>query len=196
MVTIDRIRYLQDRISRFDDQQAYKELFTSLYSYLYYFAMSFVKTKELAEEIVSDVFIKIWQHRKVLDRIDNLKVYLYVTTRNIAFNCLDKQKRIATNNIDDFPAEFTSVYFDPEQLMITADMLALIRKAIDGLPPKCRTIFKLVKEDGLKYREVAQILNISVKTVESQLAIALHKIGTVVSFDISKAIHSPLRRTN
>jgi RNA polymerase sigma-70 factor (ECF subfamily) len=80
--------------------------------------------------------------------------------------------------------------------MITADMLALIRKAIDGLPPKCRTIFKLVKEDGLKYREVAEILNISVKTVESQLAIALHKIGTVVSFDISKAIHSPLRRTN
>jgi RNA polymerase sigma-70 factor (family 1) len=194
MNTIDRIGYLQDRISRFDDQQAYKELFTSLYSYLFQFAKTFVKTKELAEEIVSDVFIKVWQRRKELDRIDNLKVYLYVTTRNMAFNCLDKQKRIATNNIEDFPAELTSAYFDPEQLMITADMLALIQKAIDGLPAKCRMIFKLAKEDGLKYREVAEILNISVKTVENQLAIALRKIGTVVSFDISKAVHSSLRQ--
>ncbi len=186
-MTVDRIQYLQQQIARFDDQHAYKELFQSLYHYLYPFARTIVKEKESAEEVVSDVFIKVWEKRKELEKIDNLKVYLYVSTRNIAFNYLDKQKRSATFSIDDFQAEFTSVYFDPEQMLITADMLALIQKAIDQLPSKCRLIFKLAKEDGLKYKEIAEILNISAKTVENQVAIALHKIGNTVSFDIKRS---------
>ena len=193
MITATSIQNLQLRIARFDDQQAYKELYTSLYSYLFLFAKTFVKSKESAEEVVSDVFIKVWEKRKELEKIENLKVYLYVATRNIAYNYLDKQKRNATNPLDDFQAEFTSVYFNPEQLLITADMLQLIQKAIDQLPPKCKMIFKLAKEDGLKYREVAEILNISVKTVENQLAIALQKIGNVVSFDIDKTVSSSIR---
>lgn len=193
MITAARIQFLQHRVALLDDQQAYKELFTSLYSYLYHFARTLVRAKEPAEEIVSDVFIKVWEKRRELKKIENLKVYLYVTTRNMAFNYLDKQKRIPTDHLEDIPAEFTSVYFDPEQLMITADMLTLIQKAIDQLPPKCRMIFKLAKEDGLKYREVAEILNVSVKTVENQLAIALHKIGKTVSFDIHKSVPSSMR---
>lgn len=191
MVNVNRIQYLQQRIAHFDDQQAYKDLFTSLYPYLFAFARTLVKAKETAEEVVSDVFIRIWERRKELDKVENLKVYLYVSTRNTAYNYLEKQKRTATNSIEDYQAEFTSVYFDPEQLLITADMLALIQRAIDQLPPKCKIIFKLVKEDGLKYRDVAEILNISVKTVENQLAIALCKLGTAVSFDIKKTIPSP-----
>ncbi|HEX9509734.1 MAG TPA: RNA polymerase sigma-70 factor [Puia sp.] len=193
MLTATSLQDLQLRIARFDDQQAYKELYTSLYSYLYQFAKSFVKTKEPAEEIVSDVFIKVWEKRKELEKIENLKVYLYVSTRNIAFNYLDKQKRNITNYLEDYHAEFTSVYFDPEQLLITADMLRLIQKAIDQLPPKCKMIFKLAKEGGLKYREIAEVLNISPKTVENQLAIALQKIGNVVSFDIQKTVPSSIR---
>jgi RNA polymerase sigma-70 factor (ECF subfamily) len=187
-IATDRIRYLQAQIARFEDQQAYKELFLSFYPYLLDFAFSLIKSRESAEEIVSDLFIKIWEKRKELEKIDNLKVYVYVATRNIAFNYIDKQKRAATNNIEDYPTEFVSRYFDPEQLMITSDMIARIDKAIDHLPPKCKMIFKLVKEDNLKYREVADILNISIKTVENQLAIALRKIGSAVSFDIRKTV--------
>lgn len=187
-MTAESLKYLQSRIARFDDQKAYKELFTSLYSPLFLFAKSMVKSKESAEEIVSDVFIRIWEKRRDLEKIDNLKVYLYVSTRNAALNYLSLQKRNSTNPLDEFHAEFTSIYFDPEQLLITADMLALIKKAIDQLPPKCKIIFKLVKEDGLKYKEVAEILNLSVKTVENQVAIALQKIGTTVSFDVDKTI--------
>jgi RNA polymerase sigma-70 factor (family 1) len=192
MMKETRIQYLQCRIAHFDDQQAYKELFMGLYSFLFPFAKTLVKAKEPAEEIVSDVFIKVWEKRKGLEKIDNLKVYLYVTTRNIALNYVEKQKRTATHSIEDYTVELSSVYFDPEQLLITADMLALIQKAIDQLPPKCKMVFKLAKEDGLKYREIAEVLNISVKTVENQLAIALHKIGSAVSFDIRKTIASPL----
>jgi RNA polymerase sigma-70 factor (family 1) len=194
MIIASKIIYLQYRIARLDDQQAYRELYTSLYSYLFGFAKTIVQSRESAEEVVSDVFIKVWERRKELEKIENLKVYLYVATRNIAFNYLDKQKRNSTNSIDDVEAEFTSIDFDPEQLLITADMLALIQKAIDQLPPKCKVIFKLAKEDGLKYREVAEVLNISVKTVENQLAIALFKIGTAVSFDIRRTIPSSLKQ--
>jgi RNA polymerase sigma-70 factor (family 1) len=195
MITANKIQYLQSRIVCFDDQSAYKELFTGLYSYLYYFAISFVKTKQSAEEIVSDVFIKLWEKRKELEKVINLKVYLYVATRNISLNYLDKQKHFVTQSIDG-TEEIQSLYFDPEQLMITAEMLNRIHRAIDNLPPKCRVIFKLVKEDRLKYKEVAEILHISVKTVENQLAIALHKIGTAVSFDISRSVSSSLGHHN
>jgi len=194
-IAADRIHYLQSRIARHDDQQAYKELFISFYSYLFHFALGIVKSKESAEEVVSDIFIKIWEKRDALEKIANLRVYLYVATRNLAFNYADKQKRSATNSIEEFSVEFKSRYFDPEQLLITADMMALIEKEIDRLPPKCRIIFKLVKEDNLKYKEVAEILNISLKTVENQLAIALRKIGHAVRFDITKTISPHVSHT-
>lgn len=193
MIIAGKIKELQHRIVCMDDQQAYKELYTSLYSFLLAFARTIVSSRETAEEIVSDVFIKIWERRKELVKIANLKVYLYVATRNIAFNYLDKQKRTPTNSIDNIEAEFTSIYFDPEQLMITAEMLDLIQKAIDQLPPKCKMIFRLAKEDGLKCREVAEILNLSVKTVENQLAIALEKIGNTVRFDVGRSIASTVK---
>ena len=195
MIDADRIKYLQEQI-RENDQWAYKELFTSLYSYLFHFARTLLKAKEPAEEVVSDVFIKVWEHRSNLDKISNLKVYLYISTRNCAYNYLEKQRRTVTHPIAEYPEDLPSIYFDPEQLMITADMLAMIQQAINQLPPKCKMIFKLTKEDGLKYQEVAEILNLSVKTVENQLAIALHKIGTAVHFDIQKTIPSSHRQSH
>src|SRR5271170_5988310 len=161
MIAFDKIADLQLRIARNEDHKAYKELFTSLYTYLLHFAFTLVKMKQPAEEIVSDVFIKIWQKRKELEKIENLKVYLYISTKNTALNYLEKQKRAATDNIDKFANQFKSIYFDPEQLMITADMVSLIHEAIESLPLRCKMIFKLVKEDNLKYKEVAEILNIS-----------------------------------
>jgi len=86
--------------------------------------------------------------------------------------------------------ELRSLYFDPEQLLITAEMINRIKEVINQLPPKCRIIFKLVKEDDLRYREVAEILDISIKTVENQVSIALKKIGSAINFDITRVISS------
>ena len=166
-----RIQYLQTRIARFDDQLAYKELFTTLYPSLYHFTLHFTKVKETSEEIISDVFIKIWQKRKDLESIQQLKVYCFVMAKNLSINQLEKQKRLHTVRLDDYAehlTEFTSVYNDPEQLMITDEMLHRIAKAVDALPLKCRMIFKLVKEEGFKYKEAAEIMHISEKTVENQ----------------------------
>ena len=194
MIAAERIAYLQNRIARFEDPVAYKELFISLYSYLYNFAWNFVKSKQLSEEVVSDVFLKIWEKRKSLQKIDNLKLYLYVATKNISLNYLEKKKTMAFSDIEDFATELKSTYSDPEQLMITSDMLLLINHVILQLPPRCRLIFKLVKEDRMKYKEVAEVLHLSVKTVENQVAIAVRKIGSVVSFDIQRTVSSPVNR--
>ncbi|MBS1946426.1 MAG: RNA polymerase sigma-70 factor [Bacteroidetes bacterium] len=190
MIAAERISYLQDQIARFDDQQAYKELFVSLYGYLYNFAWNFVKSKQLSEEVVSDVFIKVWEKRKSLGKIDNLKIYLYVSAKNIAINYLDKKAYRPFSSIEDHANELKSSYPDPEQLLITSDMMLIINKAIRQLPPKCRLIFKLVKEDRMKYKEVAEVLHISERTVENQVAIAVRKIGSSISFDINRAVSS------
>jgi RNA polymerase sigma-70 factor (ECF subfamily) len=160
MIAPNKITDLQARIARHEDPLAYKELFTSLYNHLLHFALSVVRAKQPAEEIVSDVFIKIWEKRKELDKIENLKVYLYIATKNKALNYLEKQKKTVTDDIEKFAGQFKSIYFNPEQLMITADMVALIHGAIENLPNRCKMIFKLVKEDNMKYKEVAGIMNI------------------------------------
>lgn len=191
MIAAERIAYLQARIAQFEDQRAYEELYVSLYNYLYNFAWSIVKSKQSAEEIVSDVFIKVWQKRATIESIENFKVYLYVATKNISLNYLGKTKALSFTDIDDFSTELISTYSDPEQLLVTSDMLVLINDAISQLPSRCRLIFQLVKEDKMKCREVAEILQLSTKTVENQVAIAVKKIGKAVRFDLGRAIVSP-----
>jgi RNA polymerase sigma-70 factor (family 1) len=193
MIAAERIAFLQMRIARFDDQKAYEELYVSLYEYLYNFAWSFVKSKQLSEEIVSDVFIKVWQKRSTLESIENFKVYLYVVAKNISLNYVGKNKTLTYSDIRDLSAELISTYSDPEQLLITSDMMQLINNAVAQLPTRCRLIFRLVKEDRMKCREVAEILQISIKTVENQVAIAVRKIGNAVKFDIGRALASPSR---
>jgi len=172
----------------YDDSFAYKELFLSFYNPLLRFATSLVKSKEQAEEIVSDVFIQIWEKRKRINSINNLKVYLFIAVKNTALNYLSRQNKTLTDNIDLADLELKSIYFDPEQLMVTAEMIARIKQAIEQLPPKCKLIFKLIKEEELKYKDVAEILGLSIKTVEHQVSIALKKIGASIQFDLSKAI--------
>jgi RNA polymerase sigma-70 factor (ECF subfamily) len=184
-----RIQQLQTRISRFDDQKAYKELYTSLYPSLYHFIIEMIKSRQLAEEIISDVFIKIWEKRASLEEILNLRVYCFVMAKNLTLNQLQKQKREATCNIDEYGANIMSRNGNPEQMMITEEMLKRVREVVEALPSRCRTTFILVKENGFKYREAAEILDVSVKTIENQLAIALKKINAAIYFDICRSIH-------
>lgn len=180
----ENIRLLQQAIACFDDTQAYKQLFLLFYPSLVPFAISIIKSKELAEEIVSDVFVKIWQKRQQLDKVDNLKFYLFTAVKNRCIDELNGSANRNTINIHDAPIEFRSLYHDPEQRMISAEMVKKIRVAVQELPPRCQLIFKLVKEEGLKYKEVAELLQLSVKTVESQMSIAFKKIGTAINYKL------------
>jgi len=183
------LKDIQNRIALQSDEQAYEELFHHFYPSLYQFALSFVKTGQLAEEVVSDVFIRIWQKRAALARIHDLKLYLFICTKNTSLNYLRQQKKDAVLP-DDYRVQLRSVYFDPEQLLITAEMINRIQEAINQLPPRCQLIFKLIKDDGLKYKEVAELLHLSLKTVENQMTVALRKIGSAIHFDIRTTVKS------
>ncbi|ULQ56015.1 RNA polymerase sigma-70 factor [Flavihumibacter rivuli] len=188
MIAPARIQFLKERIARHDDQMAYKELFQSYYTPLFQFAMGFTRNRQSAEEIVSDVFISLWEKRTRLEDISNLKLYLYTSIRNAALNYITRQNKVSITDLSELPVEPSAIHIDPERLMITAEMKKMIAEAIQQLPARCKLIFKLVKEDDLKYREVAEILKISVKTVEAQMTIALRKIGEAVRFDPSKTL--------
>ncbi|MEO7393637.1 MAG: RNA polymerase sigma-70 factor [Chitinophagaceae bacterium] len=186
----DHIRRLLSVIASNNDQIAYKELFLLLHGRLKQFAYSILKSNEEAEELVSDIFIRIWQKREQLTAIDTPLFYFYTTVKNLAINRLKKQKRQINLSDDDWLVQLNSIYFDPEKIMITEEMVRQITKAVNDLPPRCRLIFKLIKEDGLKYKETAELLQLSVKTIEAQMAIALRRIAKCMHFEI-KNISQP-----
>lgn len=187
--TADHILNLQQRIALHSDQSAYKELYLLFYKPLLQFGYSFVRSHEMAEEIVSDVFVNLWKKRAQITDIQNLRLYLFVSTKNTALNYLRSQKKPLLQ-AEQYQVQLQSIYFDPERLMITAEMVNRVQAAIRKLPPRCQLIFKLVKEDGLKYREVAELLNLSVKTVENQMITATRRVGEAIRFDMLTTITS------
>lgn len=188
MIAASLLERLLNRIAHYDDPLAYKELFLLYHKRLVNFSMTITKSKETAEEVVSDVFMKIWTGRSTLTGIQNFHLYIYIATKNLSINRLLKEKKEKSFSLDETVINTQTIYADPEQLMITAEMYKRIRHAIENLPPKCQLIFKLVREDGLKYREVAELLNLSLKTVENQMSIALKKITESIRFDLSRTV--------
>ncbi len=158
------------------DQHAFKQLFQHFFKPISQFAFAIVKTQDAATDITDEVFIKLWRNRANLLSIQNLRVYLYKAAKNTALNYLSRK----ANEIITDPFDFINIELKddntPDQLMITAEMFARIKAVVDQLPPRCKMIFKLVREDGLKYKEVAEILNISIKTVDAQMVIAVRRI--------------------
>jgi RNA polymerase sigma-70 factor (ECF subfamily) len=170
------IAILSVKVSEQDDERAFEQLFLHFYPRLLSFSLTYLQNRDWAAEVVEDVLIHLWEHRKVLPAVKNLTYYLYVATRNGSLNCLKKNRRNATLDLDEAQADTLQFHRDPENILISEEVLRSIEKAISSLPGKCQLIFRLVKEEGLKYREVAELLSLSVKTVEAQMSIALRKI--------------------
>jgi RNA polymerase sigma-70 factor (family 1) len=163
------------------DEEAFKKIYYLFYKKLYLFSLALVKTKVAAEEITEDVFIKIWQQKSQISGIRNLRVYLYIAAKNTALSYLSKKaKDNLTEPFDNIHVDLFRSAVTPEELMITAEMFRKIQMQVEALPPRCKMIFKLIREDGLKYKEVSDILNISVNTIDVQIAIAVKKIAAAL----------------
>lgn len=144
------------------------------------FAYSIIKIKEAADEIVDDVFVKLWKQRENATAITNIRVYLYVAVKNSSLNYLSsKAHRQITEPFNHLDIELGHDQA-PDQRMISAELQARITAAVESLPPRCKMIFKLVREDGLRYKDVAEILNLTVNTVDAQMVIALKRISEKV----------------
>ncbi|MDR2037549.1 MAG: RNA polymerase sigma-70 factor [Bacteroidales bacterium] len=169
------------RIAVNGEESAFRKLYYDYYERLFRFGMHMVKSEEWCEEIVSDVFFNIWQNRQQLTEIDNLEAYLFKSVKNKCLHYLDKSARRPRNQDLSVSIEYTTIDENtPESIVLDNELNQLLQKAINSLPDRCRTIFKLVREDGMKYKQIAEILNISVRTIDAQMSIATQKIKAII----------------
>jgi RNA polymerase sigma-70 factor (ECF subfamily) len=178
--------YFHDRLAR-GDIKAFEMLYNEQYNSLCHFAKRFVLDLEAAREIVQGVFVSIWEKRTSLPDEISLKTYLYASVRN---RCLDYLKhlkveyeyeKMRVREITESGNNSFNEIDHPLDGLITTELENAIKDAIDSLPDKCKEIFELSRFKGLKYREIAEELNISVKTVETQMSRAIHTLKKKLS---------------
>jgi RNA polymerase sigma-70 factor, Bacteroides expansion family 1 len=164
-----------------DSQKAFESLYLSFFDRLLRFASLHVVSNHEAEEIVSDTFLAIWKGRKTLPEVANFEAYIYSIMR---YKIIDHLRTNVQKNIrlDDLQIDlFAAVETTPEDDLITQEQVELLNDAINSLPNKCKIAFKMVREDKMRYKDVAEALEISVKTLETHLATATRKLRELLS---------------
>jgi RNA polymerase sigma-70 factor (family 1) len=181
------LQHIQSLIAE-GDEKALASLYQLFSKRLLHFATVLTRSAEQAEEIVEDTFVKLWSNRTEVPNITNLNVYLYVAVKNRSLNAIArKAKELVHIPFDHLEIDIGQSATDPYSLLITSEMMQRMQQAVEALPPRCKMIFKLIRQDGLSYKEVADILNISVNTIDVQMAIAVKRICTSLQLPANKA---------
>ena len=154
------------------DHEAFNNLFRLYSSKVYRFSIGYLKSREEAEEIVQDTFFRVWQNRGTINTSYSFSGFLFTIAHNLILNRIRKlRNQFALQNhlrISDLTK------CNPTEDKILQDDLDLVRQTVlSELPPKRRLIFELIRESEMSYQQVAEKLNISVKTVEAQMTEAL-----------------------
>jgi len=143
------------------------------------FCRQYTNDREVSEEIVSDVFVDLWINRNKLEHVKNPEVYLLICVKNKALNHWKKKSYMQLVPLNEEANEIVDTY-RPDEELERKELFMELDKAIGALPHQCRIIFKLVKEDGMKCAEAAEILNISVRTVHAQIYRAMNKLNATM----------------
>jgi RNA polymerase sigma-70 factor (family 1) len=160
-----------------NDVKAFEAFYYLLYNALVKFSMMYIHQKEAAEEIVTDVFVKSWLNRSNMQHIERADTYLFVAVKNQSLNYIKKYSSLHVVPVEDSEDVNLIDTANPHIQLEKKELHFYLDQSIDALPQQCRIIFRLIKEDGLKYKEVAEILNISPRTVQTQLFRAMHKLS-------------------
>ncbi|MBX2840484.1 MAG: RNA polymerase sigma-70 factor [Flammeovirgaceae bacterium] len=160
------INDLLAKMRKYNDLKAFKTIFNHFYSKLIAVSRIYVIDEFYAEEIVSQVFIKLWDNRGTMGNIDNLHGYLYVMTKRLSLNHIRDNQFNKAYTMDHIGISAKISISNPEESLLNEELVNIIQQAYNKVPPKAKIVYQMVKEDGLKYKEVALVLNISVKTVE------------------------------
>ncbi len=182
----DRISLLWQQICFDNDVKAFESLYYLLYDALVKFGMMYINHREEAEEIVGDVFVKTWMGRANMQHVQRIDTYLFVAVKNQSLNYLKKYSTVHVvfdDNENDVNLVDTA---NPQLQLERKELQVYLDQCINALPQQCRIVFKLIKEDGLKYKEVAEILNISPRTVQTQLVRAIQKLSISLSVYVSQ----------
>jgi len=150
------------------DKKAFEQLFRKYFPALMGFAGKFLSNEDDAREVVHSVFIRLWEKKEQIDSTTSLKSYLFTSVHNRSLNMIRDRKKFSETEIPDMAGDV-----DVSSQIEAMELEEKIREAIDTLPEKCREIFELSRFEGMKYADIADKLNISVKTVENQMSKAL-----------------------
>ena len=165
----------QLRKIRKGDLDSFEQLFHQYYPGLCGYAESLLGKPEVAEEVVQDVFYNIWKNRDNLNITRSLQSYLYRSAYNNSMMYLRKMRREHFLE-DGFKTDVELDSPDPSQILQLNEVSELLAKTLEGLPERTREIFRMNRQEGLKYREIADRLSISVKTVEANMGKALRAL--------------------
>jgi RNA polymerase sigma-70 factor, ECF subfamily len=174
-----RDNYLLERISR-DDEKAFEILFRTYYQDLCGFAARFVRRLDIAEELVQNTFINLWEKRKTLSIHTSFKAYIYKAIKNACINHYQSERPVT---LYDDEALLDDILRVPSFLdkIEENELRDAVNKAIELLPERRKQIYLLHRQEGLTYREIAHVLDISVNTVETQMMRALRSIRSHLS---------------
>lgn len=168
-----------------DSQTAFKSLYLAYFQKLIRFVSLYISCEVETEEIVSDTLLAVWNNRRTLPDIANFDSYIYTIARNKIINYY-RIKRVEKVELEENTIDlFIHTNTTPEEELISKEDIERLNAAINSLPNKCKMAFKLVREDKLKYKEVAIILDISVKTLEAHLATAVRKLRETLSKEMT-----------
>ena len=164
-------QYLLNRLKQ-GDKEAFSLLFSAYYKDLVLFGGTFLPDKSTCEDIVQSVFLKLWKDRKTITIESSLKSYLLTSIRN---SCLDEiRHRNVMLEHESYILATGSLYdWDTEEYILYSDLQKKLDKALDKLPETCRQAFEMNRFEGLKYREIAQKLEVSERTVEERISKAI-----------------------
>lgn len=154
------------------NESAFEQVFKEYYKRLHAYGYTFVKDDEAAEEIVQNVFCRIWEKKDQLNTGGSIKSYLYRAVHNESLNYL-KHHKVRAKYEQYYTGHMSEEYDYSSRKMETSELEGHIQKAMSELPAQCRIIFHLSRFEHLKYQQIADQLGISVKTVENQMGKAL-----------------------
>lgn len=164
------------------DSNAFTKLFDAYNNRVYYFALSLLRNEGEAEEVMQEVFVKIWENRHQLNARYSFSSYLFTVTKNHILNRM--RRKAHEKNYADYCRHntYTSRNLTDDELSYR-ELNSMVHRAIDTLSPRKREIFVLSREKNMTYREIAAKLNISIKTVENQMVFALRQLRAALLVD-------------
>ncbi len=177
--SISNIDTGQDLLSLIErgDQEAFTSFYSSSFKKLILVSDKYVKSVHVAEEIVQNIFLKIWEDKDLLADVKSIQSYLYRSVVNASINYVNRERNIEKHH-HKIAEHLTEE--DLDTLNEQNELIVLLYEEIDRLPVKCQQVFKLSRLEGLKYKDIALQLNISEKTVENHMGNALKTLRTQV----------------
>jgi len=162
------------------NELAFRKVFNHYSSSLYNYSFRITDDEELSEEIVMDAFLKVWCNRQSLNEIIHFNSYLYTLVKNNAFNAIKRRahEAVIINKLSLSNSEYHNT---TEETVIYNEYQHILSQAVDQLPPQQRIVFSMSRDEGMKYEEIANHLNLSKNTVKAHLKKALSTLRLVVS---------------